>query len=275
MNQKLISPMLLCVALFTAHSANAVTAAQADCEYGLDQRTDSIASCSGANRSGLASIPDGEVGVFASGTLYPDMTSEWGTVDAAWLTNISVVDTDEGLTGSYDFHVTGMFSGVGGSDLEARMRIRSSIDEVSLRLPVDYDGSSVIFGTPDAWSGTVGPLGDPVIDIISSTPGNVDFWLRGIVDVDPLNLNVSVTVGLNALGNADVEGTSTVDFASTGTLYISDIDFTSETGELFTARAPAVPLPAAVWLFCSGLAGLIGLARCRQFNIRGQGKNFE
>jgi len=253
----------LIVSLLAWNPAHAITTAQTDCEFGLDDRNESYAECSGPNRSGFASVPLGEVGVFATGTLFDDMTSEWGTVDAAYLTNITVVDSGAGLVGTYEFHVTGMFSGVGGSTLEARMRIRSSVDEVGIRQGLDYDGTDVTFEAPGPWTGLGGPLGDPVVDIISSNPASIDFWLRGQVEVDPANLNVLLVVGLRAVGNADVVGTSTVDFSSTGALFISGIDYTSETGELFAGRG-VVPLPAAAWLFGSGLLALLGLARRKQ-----------
>ena len=256
-NKMLVAHSLLCGALVWNH-AHATTVAQADCEYGVDQRTSSYAECSGSNRSGFASIPNGEVGVFTTGTKFSDTTSEFGTVDAAYLTNIEVADTGEGLIGTYEFHVTGMFSGVGGSSMEARMRIRSSIDELAIRQNLDYDGTGVTFGEPKPFTGTGDPLGNFDIDIISTEPGATDFWIRGQVNVDPSNLNVSLVVGLNAFGNANVVGTSTVDFSNTGTLYISNIDFTSETGELFADRAAIVPIPTALWLFGSGLLVLQG-----------------
>ena len=53
------------------------------------------------------------------------------------------------------------------------------------------------------------------------------------------NAFTSVTLGLGALANPSANNTFTVD----------------------TLRRTAVPIPAAVWLFGSGLIGLIGMSR--------------
>jgi hypothetical protein len=46
---------------------------------------------------------------------------------------------------------------------------------------------------------------------------------------------------------------------SGGTQLASGFDLTAESGTVYATSA--VPLPAGIWLFCSGLLGLIGITR--------------
>jgi len=246
-----------------ANNVCAITATGADCEYGVGESgLQPYSECSGPNRSGFASIPLGEVGVSTYGTDYGDGTSDWGTVDAAMRTGISITDFMGGdtITSTYEMHVSGSFTGVAGSELEARMQFESSIDEVSLRQNLVYDGTSVIFETPTPISGTTGPLGRYSINVISADPSSIYFVITGLVDVSDQNNNVGLLLGLNAISSATAVGTTAASFSDTARLEIIGVSFESETGELFADRA-VVPIPPAIWLFGSGLLGLVGIAR--------------
>src|SRR5947208_552548 len=53
----------------------------------------------------------------------------------------------------------------------------------------------------------------------------------------------------------------------TGSTVISNVSFSFGTGEENSAPGVPVPIPAAVWLFGSGLLGLIGIARRKYTGI--------
>lgn len=86
---------------------------------------------------------------------------------------------------------------------------------------------------------------------------NVNIDVAGTLDVE-----AGSTYGLVLTMQTLTSGASinSVDFASTGTFSITDLDgvsYASGSGALLTT----VPLPAAVWLFSSGLLSLIGISR--------------
>jgi hypothetical protein len=259
MKSKYIAIPLL-VGTFFANSVFAFTFTGADCEHGLhDSGLQPFSECNETFERGFASIPLGDVGAWAQGIDYGNGTSDWGKTDAAFLTSILVIDFVDTTTKEYRLHVHGSFSGVGGSEMEARMRMISSIDEVSLRQNVIYDGTSVIFETPTPFLGTGDPLGSFSINIISDDPSSLYFIIFGETAVSDIAPNVALTVGLNVTASATGPGTTTIDSWNTARLEILGDNFYSETGELFADRT-VVPIPAAAWLFGSAL-GLLGWIR--------------
>jgi len=94
--------------------------------------------------------------------------------------------------------------------------------------------------------------------------------IGGIVNTQGIaNLsNISYTgtnADLVALGNAPA-GIQTATFQFTGVTSLTQL-FTTNTGTTqtsFSGSITAVPVPAAVWLFGSGLLGMVGVARRRR-----------
>jgi hypothetical protein len=259
MKSKYIAIPLL-VGTFFVNSVFAATFTGADCEHGLhDSGLQPFSECNETFERGFASVPLGDVGAWSQGIDYGDGTSDWGKTDAAFLTSIFVTDFVGTTTQDYELHVHGSFSGVGGSEMEARMRMQSSVDEVSLRQNVVYDGTSVIFETPTSFVGTSGPLGSYSINVVSIDPNSIFFIISGTTEVSDANNNVGLTVGLNVVASATEPGTTTIDSWNTARLEVLGNNFYSETGELFADRT-VVPIPAAVWLFGSAL-GLLGWMR--------------
>ena len=82
------------------------------------------------------------------------------------------------------------------------------------------------------------------------------------------------TVNATGRGFADWDGTQTVRpnyhtsglgaGAATVSLFTANKDLLDATAGHFLVRASVVPVPAAVWLFGSGLLGLVGMARRKQ-----------
>ena len=73
-----------------------------------------------------------------------------------------------------------------------------------------------------------------------------------------------------AVHNPYIDGTATFVLALagvTGSTVISNVSFSFGTGEENSAPGVPVPIPAAVWLFGSGLLGLIGIARRKYTGI--------
>ena len=65
--------------------------------------------------------------------------------------------------------------------------------------------------------------------------------------------------------NVDCGNGDTYSLSYTATTGDEPNGFGNLTYELYlTGTVSSVPIPAAAWLFCSGLLGLIGMARCKK-----------
>jgi hypothetical protein len=109
----------------------------------------------------------------------------------------------------------------------------------------DYDASSDIFSNYDITSGVNGT--SSTYTTINSTiqfSGSTFLWL----DKPSFDLNLSFGALTDAGGIVGLGG--------------QEMRFSQDTRTLVSGNltAPAVPVPAAVWLFGSGLLGLIGVA---------------
>lgn len=124
---------------------------------------------------------------------------------------------------------------------------------------------------------TLKRAGSPDIDVNSATPASDGYNYAGIYTVNQgpapmattsLNTTTLCTPGVDCIGNAMSGGFDSFDDGIAGSPQIdgpfpgmqASIDIGSG-NSLTVLNVSSVPIPAAVWLFSSGLIGLIGIAR--------------
>lgn len=153
--------------------------------------------------------------------------------------NAALITGDMGVTGSY--------STSGGSDL--------SDDTLLILGSVTGTSGSGDIGSMVGW-GTSGSINNGVISLASFTTVTDVFTIGGWqLDLTSLSI-VDQTADLLTL-----EGSG---FLSGNAFDITGVNWTfsaSAVGTSYSMTMTAVPVPAAVWLFGSGLLGLIGVAR--------------
>ena len=110
------------------------------------------------------------------------------------------------------------------------------------------------------------------IDIFTANANTGDFgaapnqWLAGIAAGTPNHYSNPQTNTFVGNHGEDVDVTFIGSELGAGTYDATAYDvwrLDSGTGELTYGSAPVIPVPAAVWLFGSGLLGLVGVARRR------------
>jgi len=95
-----------------------------------------------------------------------------------------------------------------------------------------------------------------------------DPWVAGIPDGDKSHYGVNLIYGNGFVNGTDMGTAATLNaseyFYGAGT-NVTLLDWNlNDTGLLTYGEISAVPVPAAVWLFGSGLIGLVGVARRRK-----------
>jgi hypothetical protein len=126
---------------------------------------------------------------------------------------------------------------------------------VSISLPIDWIAAGVM--TP--WGNT---YSFPTIGITGiaaqGVPGTLTTLSQYVVGLIPVGANTELASSLGGV-QTDIYDISRIVSFSTDPL-----SGVTGTGEFIFSAASAVPVPAAVWLFGSGLLGLIGMARRKQ-----------
>ena len=103
---------------------------------------------------------------------------------------------------------------------------------------------------------TTGAIETAFSSSVSLGPG--DYWFMAVYDA-------SVNIGENAGGlSAETQYTSLSYTSSLPSSLGGMLSYTDNVFNYYVTTASAVPVPAAVWLFGSGLLGLIGVARCKK-----------
>lgn len=119
-------------------------------------------------------------------------------------------------------------------------------------------------------SRSTGSEGDPVFNDLN--PGVVQIQLGSAFSVSSLlqvTARIQALTAINGMYNGDAFAnfgnsagiTSFELFEAGSNVAIDNWDLTSESGAFGFYNAAAVPVPASIWLFGSGLLGLIGMAR--------------
>jgi len=143
------------------------------------------------------------------------------------------------------------------------------ISRVGDSLTIDGTGTSIItdFGPPLAFV-DIADVDFLLTATYDSNNGTDYFFTNGTVNAGPY-LNTTFNSLAMSVDPFGLTATFTADFTNGGSILGSffitgslDSDFT---GDVLIAKAgPVVPIPAAVWLFGSGLLGLVAVARRRR-----------
>jgi hypothetical protein len=205
---------------------------------------------------------------FTTGAVTPGTTFDFGTINGAgtntWANvfaasvaagnpiDFVVMASNQGTTGANYYELTGPSTGLGTTRNSTIAAAAGNITSALAALPVVPGSGNPIVGLAAGDSGTTffGAIGNTIGGIFTTPQANgvagggaIDFWQATQVAGLPTKL---ITPVKYTGGGQD----------ATWTL--------SSAGDLqFNVPAGAVPLPAAVWLFGSGLLGLIGVGRRR------------
>ena len=152
------------------------------------------------------------------------------------------------------FNITGSYEATGGTDLSNATTVQ--LDVVNSGGTATDDFGLTIGLPPLATSGLAGSSAD-----ISSFTSVTNFFTIGgwQLDLSTLDAIDQRTDLLTMSGSGVVSGNG---FDATGATWSFSGDSpTSYSMTITSTGIPAVPVPAAVWLFGSGLIGLAGVAR--------------
>lgn len=206
------------------------------------------ASCDGGGSygSGIADMRTAGMAVHASSS---------GAIESDALANIH--DTLF-LSGNIPSDAHAVFSAYGSGSVSGDASAQIGLS-VSFPLSAIDNGLVVTgFGSPTYPQGCSHPYFVPDATVcVSGYSVSLDLPLSYM---DPtyrgLNINLGISCGANLSRSG---GSGTCDFTDPLTITLPDgVTYTSASGQFLTAP---VPVPAAAWLFGSGLLGLIGVAR--------------
>jgi hypothetical protein len=205
---------------------------------------------------------------FAPGSLTPGTTYDFGTIGGTGTNSWSsvfaasvaasnpidfvVMSASNMTTGAYSFQVTGPSTGLGTVRNSSTQSAANNIGSALAGLPV------------------VSGSGNPIVGLTSGDAGNTFFAAIG-TSLGGLFTSPAV----NGVANGTpIDFFQTTQVSTTPSTIVHPVKYTSgglddtftlsAAGDLqFNVPGSAVPLPAAVWLFGSGLLGLIGVGRRR------------
>lgn len=166
------------------------------------------------------------------------------------------------------------FQSIGGGLMLGAMTFSWGTEVISTQIVLDGSGLFTALG------GGLPPVGavlstDGYCTTVGSgcaTPASGGILKAGLIGPSPIatstfntagQTGAGTTLGQLSLGSDDGIGGSPMDNSSFSG-FNANFDMTSVTVTAVTSEVSAVPVPAAVWLFGSGLIGLVGVARRRK-----------
>lgn len=226
---------------------------------------------------GYGNIGTGKIGVRA------ESINEGSVLDVLG-SSVSMFDTvtfSKSATVGFNFTVSGSFSAINPSAAQNL----TSVAEIGI---FDLSGTSQwIFGlegsafpicsTPGCaifqrgvnsnmdWSRTVDENNGVLAEVTHNFPQDGGDYGLSIDVPGEMNVEAGTTYGIALSMNAIAPGWSinSADFSSTGSFSFTDLDgatFTSGSGAFLTA----VPVPASLWLFVSGILSVFGLSASKR-----------
>jgi hypothetical protein len=213
--------------------------------------TVSNGSYSGSSSADLAT---GELKIKTTGPTYQALASA-ELMDQLTFTNITpgtsqtigiILNVDgtyrDGSTVSFD---AGFNSGGYGT---------ADYDYLSMNLGLMGNGEAT--NPNDPVSGSTFNLGDACTFCYSASSGDWSVFgptqFIGEVDIFGNNPVLTITMGISGTGNFDLSNTSRISL-----VLPEGVSFTSSSGVFL----PEVPVPGAIWIFGSGVIGLVGIYR--------------
>lgn len=189
------------------------------------------------------------------------------TVNAAPISNLSVTG------GTFGGDFSGAFPFIGGPHAFANVGAYNLVTDTTT---VDWDISTPQ-STPStsALASFIGAATWAQLFMTGPSSGTVNGFSTGIsngdaivFDMSSLDLNWNgntFNVGGLAAGTVTNVSSNVFDYNVSWTGIVSSGAFVGEVYNLtFTGTGSVVPVPAAIWLFSSGLLGLLAVARSRQ-----------
>ncbi len=227
---------------------------------------------------GYGDLRTGKVGALA------ESIKEGTTLDAL-ASSVSIFDTvtfSESATVSFNFAVSGSFSAINPSVTQTLLS-KAGIGIFDLSGTSQWifglEGSAVPFCfTPGCpifqrsvnsnmdWSRTVDENNSVLAEVTHNFPQNGGVYSLGIDVPGVMDVEAGSTYGIVLSMSAISPGWSinSADFSSTGSFSFTDLDgatFTSGSGAFLTGGpVPAVPVPASIWFFASGILSVFGLS---------------
>lgn len=227
---------------------------------------------------GFGDLRSGKVGVRAQ-------SNKEGTTLDGLASSVSIFDTvtfSESATVSFNLSVSGSFSAINPSVTQT-LQSKAGIGIFDLS-----DTSQWIFGlegsavpacfTPGCqvfqrsvnsnmdWSRTVDENNSVLAEITHNFPQDGGVYSLGIDVPGVMDVAAGSTYGivLSMIAISPGWSINSADFSSTGAFNFTDLDgatFTSGSGAFLTAGSvPAVPVPASIWFFASGILSIFGLS---------------
>lgn len=171
---------------------------------------------------------------------------------------LQVTIDDQGAMGTVDQLINFTVEIVAGSAIAGAGIDKFGFNVVSTAtLPPDSGGASDPWTLPTNWSALVSPPpnqqdGFGKFDIEISTSGATN-------RLDPLTFSLDIT-GDSVTDYIDLSGNPAGEGNVFFSAHVAGFDISGTTSAFFGGSTP-VPVPAAAWLFGSGLLGLVGIAR--------------